>query len=211
MTNVLDTLWSAVRSGEFEDDGWITLSAASWRAEDIWLSLELEPGNGTPRQHWQVLCEQARAHRLHGETVHDVAVHEDHVLLLPHQQLQANLYFTSPAPNPAAVAGELLAAHRRCTRDWFPAERFLNSALPLIDLLAASSGLLAEGPVGILSEYEAVLGRHSIAWSQVRERAPKRWNGGSWVAESEGLKVLTMGPSFVVAESFTATRPDAVV
>jgi len=79
------------------------------------------------------------------------------------------------------------------------------------DLLAASSGLLAEGPVGILSEYEAVLARHSIAWSQVRERAPKRWNGGSWVAESEGLKVLTMGPSFVVAESFTATRPDAVV
>jgi hypothetical protein len=207
MTNRLDVLCNAVATGEFEDNGWLALSAVSWRADDILLSLELDPGDATSRQRWNVVCERPRAHRLQNDTVNDFAVHEDHVLLLPFQQLQAGLY-SSSARNPAAVAGELWAAHRRYTDDWFPPETFLNPAIPLIDLLGAPSGLLAQGPVAILSEYEGVLTRYDIACSQLRERDPKRWNG---VAESEVLKVLTIGRSFVIAEAFTAATRDAVV
>jgi hypothetical protein len=210
VTNALGILCSAVDTGEFEDNGWIVLSAASWGTDDIVLSVELEPGDGTPKQCWHVTCERPRSHRLQSHTANDFAVHEDHVLLLPYQQLQADLYFASPAASPAAVAGELWAAHRRYTDDWFPPETFLNPNVPLIALLATRSGLLAQGPVGILAEYEMVLTRNDIACSQLRERDPKRWDGSSWVTESEVLKVLTIGRSFVVAEAFTGTRADVV-
>jgi hypothetical protein len=61
--------------------GWIAPSAATWRAEDVSLSLELERGDATPRQRWLV-SEQLRVHQLWGEVAHNLDIQEEHVLLL---------------------------------------------------------------------------------------------------------------------------------
>jgi hypothetical protein len=199
---VLDSLREVMGTEDFENAGWLRLSAARWGAnDDLTLTFGLNPGDGTPQQDWQVLCRKIRAHRLQQEDASDLDIHQDHVLLLPYRR-QARLFFNGPALNAVAVAGELWAAHREHTEDWFPPETFFNSDLPLSELLSAPSGLLAEGPMPLLSVYADVLSRHGIRLAQVVHGDARRFDGAAPEPEPDVLKVLTTGASFVVAARF---------
>jgi hypothetical protein len=59
----------------------------------------------------------------------------------------------------------------------------------------------------LLHAYEAVLERHGMKPSLLVRHQPKRWDGGAWVPEEQGLSVLLLDDSYVVASSVEARLP----
>ena len=199
---MLEPLDEIFGSAEFEDDGWIAIDVARWQGDDLAVGLEVRPGGSAPHQHWEIACRGVRRSRLERQIEDRIELLDEHVLLLPHQQVHEQLFISSAPSNATAVVGDLWMAHRKVTADWLAAESLFNPHVSLVRLLEAGSGLLASGPRVILEAYEEVLNSHDIRFNRIGTRDPVWWKDGRWVPESEVLRVLVMGDSFVVAESF---------
>jgi hypothetical protein len=102
-----------------------------------------------------------------------------------------------------ATVGALFECHRELVGGWIQFERFLN-VLPkgLSQLLAASSGKLASGPVSLMAAYSRILGEHGIRSSMLPSSPPKFWDGEKWLVSSIPLRALIFESSYVVAETF---------
>lgn len=191
---------------EFEDDGWIAIEVARWHGDNLTLGLEARPGGDALHQHWEIECRGVRSSRLQRDLEGQIELLDEHPLLLPHREVHEQLFISSAPSNANAVAGDLWLAHRAATADWFAPESFFNPNVSLVILLEAGSGLLAEGPRSILEAYEEVLSFHGVRCNRIGGHDPVRWKNGSWMPESEALRVLVIGNSFVVAESFTLSQ-----
>jgi hypothetical protein len=203
---MLDTLIALTETGEFEDSGGFRFGLAQSTADGLLLELFLVPGDGGDEQHWRVECFGVRDHLLRGEFF-GLQVVSEHPVLLPFAEQVTDLHFYSASPNPMATVGALFERHRELVGSWIPFERFLND-LPkgLSQLLAASSGQLASGPVSLLEAYSRVLGEHGIRSSMLPSRPPKFWDGEKWVVSSSPLRALIFESSYVVAERFDAQK-----
>ncbi|MBX3416287.1 MAG: hypothetical protein KF851_01690 [Pirellulaceae bacterium] len=202
---MLKSLLEIIDTGEFEDNGSLCIEEALTHQDDLLVRLRLKhPDGGT--EHRTILCHQPRSHFLQAaEYFDDLSVCDDHVLLWPHSQLQAALYFNGRPDNAHALLGALVETHHRTLNDWFPITRFMNNSLfsPNVELLASGSGLLAEGPFGIIDAYASVLETFNIRHSSPPRRPPSWWDGTRWQPETEKLYALIMGSSYVVGPNFT--------
>lgn len=203
---MLQPLDEILHSAEFEDDGWITIDVAKWHGYDLTVGVEVRPGGSLPHQHWDIACRAVRRSEIRREHEDRIELLDEHVLLLPHRQVHEQLFVSSAPSNAKAVVGDLWMTHRVVTADWFAAEAFFNAHVPLVTLLEAGNGLLAKGPRSILEAYEEVLNTHDVTFNRIGTRAPVWWKDGRWVPESEVLRVLITGNSFVIAESFTLSQ-----
>ena len=180
----------------------MAIVAAQWHENDLTVGLEVRPGGASPHQQWEIICRDVRRSRLERELESCIELLEEHALLLPHRQVHEQLFISSAPASAPAVVGDLWIAHRAATADWFDAEAFFNPHIGLVTLLESGNGLLASGPRAILEAYQDVLRSHEVRFNTIGARAPVWWKDGRWVPESEGLRVLIIGESFVVAESF---------
>ena len=76
----------------------------------------------------------------------------------------------------------------------------------LSQLLAGSSGLLADGPVSLMEAYSRVLGEHGIRSSMLPSQPSKFWDGEKWIASNVPLQAVIFENSYVVAERFNPKR-----
>ena len=122
-----------------------------------------------------------------------------HPLLWPYVERHGELYFYAPAKDPRLVIAALHEIHDRTVKNWFSLARFTNDLLPLQNLLAASSGRLAGGPLPLIRVYEEVLREAELKCS-VLESAKPRWPVPQHAAEGAGDPVaLLMGTSYILA------------
>ena len=88
------------------------------------------------------------------------------------------------------------------TRNRIPFDKYLNTALTTIELCKSTTGLFAKGPIKLMEAYKEELERHNMNPTIVGEHKPKRWLNGHQVDETEIVKVLVIGDSYVVGEIF---------
>lgn len=201
---MLSALIATVDTGEFEDNGSLFIDAASARDSDLVICLRLNLPDGS-KDARQVLCRRPRSYELMAaECADNLSVSDDHVLLWPHTQKKAALYFNGRADDSRSLLGALVQMHFRTVGEWFPFTTFMNDALfsPSCDLLGAQSGLLADGPEPLIDSYAAVLDDFGIRHSTPPPRAPGWWDGVQWQHSTEKLHVLIIGRSYVVAPEF---------
>ncbi len=79
---------------------------------------------------------------------------EDHPVLLDHNSEHGNLYFTSIPDNPYEVVGRLYQVHERVYDGWRHFRDYVNTCRDTVTILGGGSGLLAEGPLPLLREFE---------------------------------------------------------
>lgn len=204
---MLDTLIALTETGEFEDSGGFRFSSARSDRDRLLLELFLVPGDGGDEQHWQIECSGVRDYFLRGEFSGELRVVSEHPVLLSFTEQVTDLHFYNASPNPMATVGALFERHREIVGSWIPFEHFLN-VLPkkLSQLLEASSGQLASGPVSLMEAYSHVLGEHGVRSSMLPSRPPQFWDGEKWVVSSIPLRVLILERSYVVAERFDAQK-----
>lgn len=202
-------------AGEVLDQhGGMSIESVTRRDDGLDLRVRVVDAGAQSRA-WSLSLGSVREHRIELGWCEELGFSDDHPLLWPHMDEQASLYFSKAAPDPTAAAGRLWSRHQRETDGWVPFRRFLNPEVPLGTLLARGAGLLATGPVRLLSAYGEELDALGIPWSVAGRRPPTFWRpaseafmaGGAWCIEDQKLKVLTLGQSYLVAARFTATEP----
>jgi len=202
---MLDSLRKIIDKGEFEDNGSLVIENAMLNQDDLLIRICLTLPDG-PAERRSILCRQPRSHSvIAAEFADHLDLCDNHVLLWPHCQQQVALYFNGRPADRFSLLGSLVDAHYRAVGDWIPFTKHVNSALfsPSCCLLDSGSGLLAEGPAGLIDEYRAVLQTYGIRQSSPPAREPSWWDGARWRPETEKLYALIMGTSYVVAPDFS--------
>lgn len=202
---MLDQVFNDISTLDFEEFGAISISQAKWHNHNLVLALGIATGREEILE-YEVTCERPRAYRI--DTLRcfsNLHVDEEHVLLWPHTQKYGELYFVGKASNPYALLGELYEVHHELVSNWFELTRFVNLPYRAADIFRSGFGLLARGPVPLLTAYASVLEHHGVRQSFLGSRDPLWWDGSKWVPDGK-LYVLRFGDSFVVSPAFNERK-----
>jgi len=196
---MLEDLIACLGAPELED-AFVRMQSASWRGDDLELELEvLDDSCATLDRRWRVHCSEVADHSL-AEAGGDVSFHEfGHVAGRQHSDPTRSLLFRSRPSSIPTFLGKLWLAHEEAAGRWIPLHRYLNQNMPLVSLLEAGNGLLADGPRFLVEAYaEAVADTGAGAYLMPERR--------SRFGEGARLGTLVVGGAFVVAAGFSATR-----
>src|SRR4051794_36814593 len=120
------------------------------------------------------------------------ALHASHPGLLPFADDFGGLSFHGRPADPARLAHALRAAHADLAERYIAFEDVVNALLGVEALLEIGYGQLANGPVTLLRRYAEVAEGHGVQ-TRLTVTGPGR----------EGLCLLELGETYVVAERFT--------
>lgn len=197
---MLRELLAIVDTGKFEDCGRIDVTAAQWSAGDLTLRLGVDPGDETIER-WTITCSSVVEHLLtQAENCGLAHVVGEHPATAQFTEPLEHLYFRGACANPEAFLGKLWLAHRRATDDWIPFDRYLNTEVPVVELVASSSGCLATGPSFLIGAYATLLDQEKMQ--------PHRLEAEQEVYLPKA-ELLHFGESYVIAARFQAARSAA--
>lgn len=197
-----------------DEHGGVSIESVLRAGDNLTLNVRVVDSEGVGEP-WILTARHDRAHRIElGWTDVLTFGRKDHPLLWPHVGEQAKLFFSGRPRDPAGTVGRLYERHQRETESWHPFERFLNPEMRVGPLLDAGAGLLASGPVRLLTAYADELATEGVPFSIEGNRPAKYWKplspmsmaAGEWIPEDKPLAVLTLGDSYVIAGRFVATR-----
>jgi hypothetical protein len=147
---------------------------------------------------WEVTCAGVGRYVISnaGPWTESLLVTDDHPLLWEDCTAWGRLAFHGDVGNPVRVMIELLGAHRRATRGLVSFERYWTRGQPPWELLAGRYGEVAHGPLPLLEVYKQVIDRFHVA-SAITPSRP---------APEGHSSVLVMGATYIIANTFAATR-----
>ena len=191
---------------EYEEDGSIHITGTDWYSDDLRIEFVIKTGVEGQSQLWEAEISSVRESLIKTAFAEKLELFEEHPLLWNYNQLQTSLYFGQPTDKPYELFVNIYHIHRQLTQNQLPFDIFLNKLVPTIELCKSPAGLFARGPVKLMEAYKDELERHTMNPSIVGEHHPKRSLNGHPIDETEIVKVLVIGDSYVVAETFDFQR-----
>ncbi|MEM8969224.1 MAG: hypothetical protein AAGE93_22595 [Bacteroidota bacterium] len=194
-------------SVEFEEEGGIHITGADWYSDDLKLEFAIRTGENDEHQLWEAQITGVRDELIKSDWAVQMQLLEDHPLLWRFNDIQSELYFSKSTDKPYELISSILEAHHKIVSNWYSLSKFINyGQFPFIDLCKSSNALFAKGPKKVLAEYARILSEFKMRPNLFGDCDPKRWTGRKWVAETEILRILIIGESFVIAEDFDFER-----
>jgi hypothetical protein len=92
------------------------------------------------------------------------------------------------------------------TMNWMPIEKYLNSGLSIMKLCTSTSGLFARGPIQLMEAYKVELELHEMKPTIVGAHHPQKNVNEYDVEEMVNIKVLFIGDSYIIGQSFRFKR-----
>ena len=191
---------------DFEENGGVHITGTDWYADDLKIELAINPGDSNQNQLWEIQIEGVREDLIKSEFANKLQLLDEHPLLWTYNQVETELYFSNRTEKPHELFVSIYEIHIRETRRWMELTKFINSKVSLIELCKSNSGQFARGPIKLMEKYGEELDKHKMSPSFYGRHNPKRWTDNQWVEETEPLKVLIVGQSYVVAEKFDFKR-----
>jgi len=202
---MIDDFLKIIESVDFEDFGSLRLVKIECAEENLDLVLEVsDDENSGLHPNWKITCSSVRENNLSLGYCYDLDVYKDHVLLWEYVKPKTSTSFYGSVKDSLSVVGALYERHVELAGDWIPFQKFINSGIPLSELIAGSFGMLADGPAPLILAYEEVLQRYGISTSHIEPKPPMSWRDGKWVLDDTNLSVLILGNSYVIATDFDA-------
>ena len=204
---MMDDLLKLISAVDYEDYGSLELIKVEQRDGNLSLVLDVvadeEPS--LPRN-IRIVCHASRESNVSPNHYSDLRVTEDHVLLWHYSQPHNLVSFYGNVEDAQAVVGALYERHVEIVERWIPFHKYLNSGLPLSELIRGKFGMFADGPDKLVLAYEAVMQGFGLSTSHHESRSADqmRWNGETWVQDVSPLSIMFFDESYVIAESFTA-------
>ena len=205
MDSLLDLI-SEIGEGDV-DDTVIRIGTVKTIGKGLELRLEVSTFNwGENSRKIEVRCEEVLDYAIRNEVASSIILTSDHPLLWRFTYDTASAFFNGIPPDVYAATGALYEAHRHATDDWFGLETQLNGGLKLSQLLCAGNGLLAWGPVPLLTIYKDVLSQYSVEVEIVGSYPPGGWMSPAEVQNRlrKETKALIIGDSYVSGIGWTA-------
>jgi hypothetical protein len=203
LSKELEDIFSTV---EYEEGGGIHITGTDWYSDDLRVEFVINTGNERQSQLWEVEIGGVREDLISSDFADRLELFEEHPLLWKYNQRQTNLYFGKGTERPHELFVNIYNIHIQLTMNRIPFHKFVNGGVSTIELCKSTSGLFAKGPIKIMEAYMAELERHHMNPTIVGGHNPKRWLNGYQVDETEIVKVLVVGKSYVVGQTFDFRR-----
>jgi hypothetical protein len=191
---------------EFEEGGGVHITGTDWFSDDLRVEFAINTGIDGKSQLWEIQINGVRTNLIKSDFADRIELFEEHPLLWPYNQLQTSLYFGRPTKKPYELFEGLYRVHLQETKKWFSFDEYINANVPIIDLCKSATGLLASGPIKLLEAYKKELESHEMNPTIVGGHNPEHSTNNQWIAEKAQLKVLVIGDSYVVGETFEFSR-----
>jgi hypothetical protein len=175
----MDRLLALVAEAGETENVVIQLTNASWSGSSLQLHLTVTVFDAT-HETWEIRCGDVLAYVLRNESVNWLELTEDHPLLWEFKHESASAYFYRAPVNVDAAVGALYEAHQNAVGFWIRFGQHLNTEPGLSRLLAAGNGLLAQGPVPLLTLYKETLRPLGVEVDIRFSRSPQSWDGTRW-------------------------------
>jgi hypothetical protein len=101
--------------------------------------------------------------------IEEITVRNDHPVMWDYSERHENIYFSEAPSNPYEIIGRLFEAHKAVMHDWRPFAKYLSASS---DVLTGGYGMLATGPVSLMTKYREATAGHLGTYS-VFARDPK--------------------------------------
>jgi hypothetical protein len=206
----MDKLLALFAGADDQGDVLVTLRSATWFGASLHLVLavsilESDPDSSTI---WEVSCEEALAYAHCDDRAHSLELIDDHPVLWDFKHESAKAFFYGAPSDADSPAGALYEAQQNAVGSWIRFGQHFNNALGLSKLLSERDGLLAEGPVPLLTLYKEALRAHRVKVDVRFSHPPRIWDGAHWRQLEPGntVKALLLGGSFVVGRGWTAQQ-----
>jgi hypothetical protein len=193
-------------TSEFEEDGGIHITGTDWFSGDLKVEFAIKTGIEGQNQLWEVQISGVREELIKSDFANRLELFEEHPLLWTYNQRQVSLYFGQGTSRPHELFVNIYNIHSLVTMARVPFEKHINKGLSILDLCRSTSGLFARGPIKLLEAYKEELEKYQMNPTVIHGHNPKRWVNGQQVDETEIVKVLAIGDSYVVGETFDFQR-----
>ncbi|WP_133406886.1 hypothetical protein [Parashewanella tropica] len=105
----------------------------------------------------RIECEDVAESTLNIEAGGSFQLVTEHPILDEYTGESGTLFFSSKPNNPYEVIGSLYTAHESYFKGWRNLSKYLNTNIPITDLLNSGNGSLASAPIPILELYKNAL------------------------------------------------------
>lgn len=209
MDNLIEELLGLIAGVDKEEDLLVKIAETAWSGTSLQLRVKVSVIDCSELGTWVIRCGHALAYMLGSGRAYSLDLTDDHPLLWEFRHPSASAYFFGAPVNSEACVGALYAAHSNAVGSWISFGSQLNGAPRVSELLSTGNGLLAQGPVPLLSLYKRALLPHGVEVSIVNEHPPRFWDKTMRRSfEGEAVKALLLGTSYVVGIDWTAERDD---
>lgn len=188
-------LLSRITSVDYEGYGSLQVKCVELRDEDLLISLVLTADEDPSLpENILITCRLWRENTLVPGNYTSVDLTHDHVLLWYYNQPHVLSSFYGNVQDPLAVVGALIERHIELVGTWIPFSKYLNTCMPLSELIRGSFGMLAEGPETLVLAYEEVLRNYGVSVAHHKTA----------LEHYETLSILILNDAYVIANAFFA-------
>jgi hypothetical protein len=188
-------LHDILHSPEFDDDAGILIESIDFKEPDVYLTFSIRFDIDTPKQNWQIIVSESKEEQIINEWTQDIDVYEAHVLLLEHNDIYTELYFTGTTTNSDALFIDIFKGLIELSDNANEISKYIIPPEYLDKLSTQGHGLFARGPKTILEIYEQCLIKHGIK--------PTFIGNTEFPIE---YKLLKLGSSFFVGQNFQFSK-----
>ena len=180
MLQNMEKLLARIAEAGDEEDVLIRITSAAWLGTSLSLDLAVSVFDAEP-EIWGLRCEKVLKSVLRSQVSYSVYWTDKHPLLWEFQEQGASAFFYGQPVDGSAAAAALYEAHENAVGLWISAGEHLNTTSGLSKLLAVGDGLLARGPVPLLTLYKETLLPHGVDVDIRFALPPQTWDGAHWV------------------------------
>ena len=190
-----------------DEDLLVKVTETVWSGTSLQLRVEISVIDGLELGTWAIRCERTLKYMLGNEGSFSLDLVDNHPLLWEFKYPRGSAFFSGIPTDSNACVGVLYEVHAKAVDAWISFGSAFNKNSNISELLTTGNGLLAQGPVPLLSLYKEALLSHGVEVSIVNEHKPRFWDGSIWRAlEGENVEALFLGVSYVIGIGWTAEQ-----
>jgi hypothetical protein len=205
---VMDKLLALISEiGEDDDEDTIIRFASATRSgAGMELGLEVSTFSlGVKTRRLQIHCEDVLTYAIKDVAASSLELANSHPLLWRFTHDSASAFFYGAPADAYAAVSALYEKHRQAAGDWFGLETYLNGGIELPELLSGGNGLLAQGPLPLLTVYKNALSQYGV---EVEIRNPYPPGGRMSPPDVQHrlrseAKALLIGGSYIIGVGWT--------
>ncbi|SHF95349.1 hypothetical protein [Flavisolibacter ginsengisoli] len=188
-----------ITRADFSGDNFIT---------DFTLNVQDINERGGISQNWTIKVAGHRKNHVSFDFADFMQITDDHPLLWEFTDTQCQLYFTGQCKDTAKLFFDLYATHKRLFGKHQCFNISFGEETPYFKPFQYSNGLLTQGSKKLMEKYADCLKQNGLDFTIVGERPAKYWDGEQYILESQDLKVLFLGDTYIIAKGFSFVQQD---
>lgn len=195
-----------------EDDYKLFVTRADYAADKFNLDFVLEVQDindeGAVIQKWTIEAIGHRKNQVSFGYCEFLKILEDDPLLWEFTDVQSELYFNGQVEDAVRLFFDLYVMHKKLFEGYQSFDIHFGENTPYFKQFQYSNGLLTKGSKRLMEHYANCLEQNGLSYSIVGDWRPTYWDGEKHISEPQDLKVLLLGDTYIIAESFSFVRQD---